>query len=388
MTEKSTVSLNWAGLNFRIEAPPYLASRVKDEHVQFLRDNDSSAVDALIIRVCAVHGARCHGRVYSGLRVGPVLLHNEGVLIEDGTLLQNYSEKENLLIVEAQLGTSVKRKRARMLPRSLQRILNMRYATVEELEYVDFLYGIMLPSLELAMIKRGKSFLHSSAVCDNKLSGAIMFGGWGGIGKTSLSASLLLDGERFSFISDDQTLVSSDGYAFSNPWGVHLYPYNTAEFPNLRRRLWEGRGWFERCHWWLRAKIVGPSGVVRRVSPRSLYSRTCTSAKIAAAIWLERSGGVERARLEPIEAGDFAFQSAHVAMHEFRRLVKFLTGLGAVRGKIGGLTGVPDFFEQLQAVYASCLSDVPVVRVTIPQGWRADQLGSFIREHVLDRGLW
>lgn len=388
MNGHAKVALKWGGVKFRIEAPSHLISRVKQEYAHFLRDESDSTADALVLRVYAEQDERLRKEIAGGLRMGPILLHGGGVLFEDGIVLKNYAETEDALIVHAQLGTSSKRKKAQALPSGIQRVLNMRYATVEELEYIDFVYGVMMPSLQLAMLKRNNSFLHSSAVYDEEHSGAIVFGSWGGIGKTSLSASLLLNDDRFSFISDDQTLISADGHVFATPLGVHLYPYNTRTFPEIQRRLWDGRGWLDRSHWVLRDRLFGPAGVVRRVSPRTLYSRTHENAPVAAAIWLERNTEIDRAQVKPMVGKDFAFRSAHVTMHEFRRLVKLFIGVGTVGAEVGGLSSIADLFNKVRDVYLSCFNNVPVLRVTVPQGWHAEELGGFIKENVLDKGLW
>jgi len=76
--------------------------------------------------------------------------------------------------------------------------------------------------LSLKLIQKGHALLHGG--CLNHKGQSILLIAPRDIGKTSTILSLL-DGKDFKFMSDDLTIVSKNGKAYSYPERVNIYPY-------------------------------------------------------------------------------------------------------------------------------------------------------------------
>lgn len=76
---------------------------------------------------------------------------------------------------------------------------------------------------------RGLAFVHSSGV--SKDGKAILFGGWGHSGKTSLALNMV--NSSYNFLGDDVILVSSDRFAWAYPRSPSLFQYDFDMCPFL-----------------------------------------------------------------------------------------------------------------------------------------------------------
>ncbi|MEX0597087.1 MAG: hypothetical protein WD512_11360 [Candidatus Paceibacterota bacterium] len=108
--------------------------------------------------------------------------------------------------------------------------------------------------------------IHSSAVQYN--GQVILFGGHGGVGKTSLELELCFNNDA-TFIADDMSVVSNSG-VYPNLNFPKLYGYNVEGNLEIKERVISKRNKIDWLQWNYQ-KMKGADKVRRRISPAELY---------------------------------------------------------------------------------------------------------------------
>lgn len=179
------------------------------------------------------------------------------------------------------------------------------------------LYRHLLPAAEMALLNRGATLVHASALVKPSGRGVLILG-WGGAGKTSASTSLYLrKGSGWRYMSDDLAIVGSDGTLFRSPVPLNVFPYNTDLLPALDAFVRGQAGVADRLHWTLRRRILGRNRVARRFAPLAAYLGPAR-ATLDDVIELERSD-VAVSASRPSDADSIAGQARRVLEHELSR---------------------------------------------------------------------
>ncbi len=87
------------------------------------------------------------------------------------------------------------------------------------------------PVIQWLLVRQQHCFVHGAAVAVN--GRGILLPSWGGTGKTSAIVCLLKEVPQCGFLSDDYTILSSDGCLLSFPKAFFIYPYHRGLFPHL-----------------------------------------------------------------------------------------------------------------------------------------------------------
>lgn len=94
----------------------------------------------------------------------------------------------------------------------------------------DFLKNqIIEPLMFYNLLEKGCTFIHASAV--SKGNAALIFCGSQDTGKTNIALSLLF--HNYSFLSNEWTLISKEGFVYPYPTLIPVVAYNLQAFPNL-----------------------------------------------------------------------------------------------------------------------------------------------------------
>lgn len=127
---------------------------------------------------------------------------------------------------------------------------------------------LLIPTLQMFYSEQ-LAVLHGSAVIspDGDVS---IFGGTGGVGKTSLMLELARE-RGYQFLADDISIINSDATVFANLAFPKIYGYNTLGVPDMKKQLLGGKGVMDRLAWNLKMKLRGPSSVRRRIDPEVFF---------------------------------------------------------------------------------------------------------------------
>ncbi|MFY0598040.1 MAG: hypothetical protein JXR03_00115 [Cyclobacteriaceae bacterium] len=112
------------------------------------------------------------------------------------------------------------------------------------------------------------SLIHASAVRTQE-GKTLVFGGTGGVGKTSLEIDLCTENDC-AFVADDICLIDRQGYIYPNLAYPKVYAYNAVGNPNTLRAIFRKRGFLDKLHFRLHS-IRGKQFTRRRISPEEFY---------------------------------------------------------------------------------------------------------------------
>lgn len=147
----------------------------------------------------------------------------------------------------------------------INRFFSIQY-TLESQNAGQILHELVL--VPLTYIFNDIAPIHCSSFVSNDRS--FLLGGTGGIGKTS---TLIEFGKKedISFMADDITIISKDGYSYPNFAYPKIYAYNTIGNPNLEHIILKNDGFIGKLQWMVK-KRKNPAGVRRRIPPNILYN--------------------------------------------------------------------------------------------------------------------
>lgn len=257
-----------------------------------------------------------------------------------------------------------------------------------------------LPLIDVILARRGAAMIHAAAF-EYHQSG-IALPAWGGTGKTSTMARLLLDADEGSFMSDDWSFVAKDGRLLGFAKPLFIKPHHRSVYPKL----------FNHRH---KPMVPSPlSGIMGRVTttihpavtrfprvaaftrrwspehmmvrPESVFDRVRASAPLGAVIFMERYAGTDLT-LEPKEAEWMAGRligNFYAEMPASSR--ELLTALAAT-----GLVPLPEPFEEKRRVLIAAMGAKPLFLLRIPESLRtyeaSGRVASRVMEAVADAGI-
>ena len=159
--------------------------------------------------------------------------------------------------------------------------------------------------------------LHVSAFKNNKNGDLLLFGGTGGVGKTSLE--LLFCGElNYSFVADDMVVVNINSEVYPNLAYPKIYAYNLESNKSMTNVILKGRELIDIAHWYIRKKAKGLSAVRRSVPVDKLYDNfEVDKVKATKYYFLFRTNTVSEIKLESVSKDVAISNSIRILKNEF-----------------------------------------------------------------------
>lgn len=194
------------------------------------------------------------------------------------------------------------------------RLLNWNYLSPAETIAKNFIYDLFDYSTQLALLEKGATYIHASAVA--KDGQAVLLAGRGGVGKSAFMLKSVLE-QGWCYLSDDLAVIDADAVIWRTPKKMQIYGYNTVEEPVVRERLLAGRSILDLAAWHARFLLKGGKRVRRRTAADDLFgaSHTSKSAPLVRAIFLERHRSAEVA-VKAMSVDEFAYRCATVLVGE------------------------------------------------------------------------
>lgn len=282
--------------------------------------------------------------------------------------------------VECKPWQTRKRRLLSILPVPLQRFANMRYASSIELQSLDFLFHVYLWLTQMALLQHGATYIHASAMYSESLRKTLLISGWGGVGKTSLTSYAYSGAPGdWAFLSDDLSIIDSNGFVWPNSLAIHYYPYNLRGFHTLSERLYRLLTPIDREHWKLREKLFGSSGVVRRIDPHALWRVSASSQHLSRALFLERwPDSKPQCRAMALE--DFSERSLHILLFELKTILTPIIIAHATTDKAlkAIIPTIGTFITDTESILASAFGGTSLVHMFVPKPWGPVELGEYV----------
>lgn len=269
----------------------------------------------------------------------------------------------------------------RRVPRWMLRAGNSNYLLPSEKVTKNFMYNVFDHLTQVAGLPLGQSYVHASSF--EREGRAVAVIAWGGVGKTSSVLKLVTEG-GWRFLSDDLGLLDDDGVLWRTPKRLQVYAYNVAGQPELRGTLMRGRSAADRANWLLRARVLGPGRVRRRVSAEELLGpdRVAASGRLSRALFMERAD-VARITSAPLDTESLVRRAAATLLKETQPMADLVSAMYT-----GAWTPVlPDierFMEETRAVLRRGFEGVTAHAVRVPLDAGPDQLADFMTRYLDD----
>lgn len=318
----------------------------------------------------------------SSAKDGDGTLQSPIIKVKGFTLLMEQIQAGNrsTINIECRPWQTKKRRLLSLLPRPLQRLASMRYVTALELQALDFIFHVYLWTTQLALLEHRATYIHASTMYNDSSRTALLISGWGGVGKTSLAAFAYVESDnKWGFLSDDLSIIDSQGMVWPNELAIHYYPYNLRGFNQLTAKLQGLMGPVDRQHWRWRTKIFGSSGVVRRIDPQMLWGVEKESHALTRALFLERWPRSEP-RTSVISLESFVDKSIHILLHELKTILTpiIISHASADTDLQAFVPSISSFISRTAAVLTSACKNSVISHIFVPASWGPMELGGYV----------
>ncbi len=182
--------------------------------------------------------------------------------------------------------------------------------------------AVLAPSL-MHYFSREIALIHGSSLVDNHGRG-VLFGGSGGVGKTTLELELIHNKE-FKFLADDISILDSNGMLHPNYNHPKIYAYNVLGRPDLQRKLFSGKSMLDKAWWSVQALRKPPHAFRRRAHIGKFYGSMISQSSSLARIFLLFRITGKSLRVRPIEPALMAAMNLEIIRTEFPMFVKHLS---------------------------------------------------------------
>ncbi len=174
----------------------------------------------------------------------------------------SYSFKNNKLIIDFHVNISNSK-----IIRFLRKMNQIGFCSREEQIGQMIFETVLIPAM---FFDKDKFIVHASTY-EGK-NGAIMIGGTGGVGKTSLEINFCLNKE-YNFISDDIAVVNEAGNVLPNLALPKIYGYNLINNKKLKYKMFKDLGVFNKIIWYLKYHFFGANKVRRKIALEKVYGK-------------------------------------------------------------------------------------------------------------------
>ena len=195
-------------------------------------------------------------------------------LIQDGFCIHYpkyniaYSFKDEILQIQIQL-----KHQGNSAIRYLKKLYNIQYNSLEERAVQIIWENCLYPAFYFF---KNYSIIHSSGFSvDNKQ--ALLLGGTGGVGKTSLELALAKN-EKFGFLNDDIAVVDDTGNIHPNLSWPKIYAYNIIDNPRIKKMILKNRALHDKLAYHFKKQVFGLNKVRRTIDPEVLFSQPSKQA--------------------------------------------------------------------------------------------------------------
>lgn len=201
---------------------------------------------------------------------------------------------------------------------TLNKMLNIQFTNHKEAIGQWFHEFVIVP---LGFLFKNRALVHSSAVMTPD-GNAVLFGGTGGVGKTSLEIELCKHHDC-SFLTDDISFVSNDCKIYPNLAFPKIYGYNVKGDKKTRKDIFRGKSIINKFFFWLHS-LRGDQYVRRRISPKVFYGKIQNEAAQIKSYLILSKSNVNTLTIESIECKTATAMSQKVIVREYQTFIDHL----------------------------------------------------------------
>jgi hypothetical protein len=253
----------------------------------------------------------------------------------------------------------------------IQRMMSLGYNDRVERVGLILHEQVLVP---YAIFFAGLSPIHGSAMSINDK--VVIFGGKGGVGKTTLELEFCLDGEA-RFLSDDMVILDFENYIYPNLNFPKIYAYNTKGRDSLLKSLRSGATLIDKIHWNFRA-LYNSSKVRRRQNPKKMYGRLETNKRKLDYYYMLRRAEIDDFVINKLSKDEAVNRTMNILGEEFNNLFNDL--------KSNDLVNRDNILNKWQSTLVFIVGNVNCYEVLIPKNMSHHNFRKlvprFIEQHI------
>lgn len=234
----------------------------------------------------------------------------------------------------------------------IQRMLSMGYNDRVERVGLILHEQVLVP---YALFFIGLSPIHGSAMIINDR--IVIFGGEGGVGKTTLELEFCLGGKAL-FLTDDMVIIDSENYVFPNLNFPKIYAYNTIGRDSLLKLLHSSTTILDKIHWKIRA-LCDISKVRRRISPQKLYGGLETNKRRLDYYYMLKRDETDNFVIKKMSKDEVLNRTTSILGDEFNNLFNALKSTDQLNKK--------SILKKWQSILVTIMDNVKCYEVCIPK---------------------
>jgi hypothetical protein len=220
-----------------------------------------------------------------------------------------------------------------------------------------------------------RALVHASTMKNLDNGKTLMFGGTGGVGKTSLE--LLLCRElKYSFISDDIAIVDKEANVYPNLAYPKIYAYNVVGNKELEKVLFSDNPYIDRFQWNFIKKHRGNNRVRRAISPTIIYDSVEVDTNTVDEYYvLFKTNTVESIEIMSILPEEATTMSLDIIKNEYHSVFQHITW-HEYNCKLMNFTPfvtIDELYQNILQVYEDFFQKVKCYSVKIPINIRHDE---------------
>jgi hypothetical protein len=198
--------------------------------------------------------------------------------------------------------------------KSIRKQVNIQYTNRTENIGQILHENVLVP---LMLLRSDRLVTHASGVqlSTNK---AILFGGTGGVGKTSIEIMLCQDSDN-QFIADDICIIDEKAMVYPNLNYPKIYAYNLVGNKELKEQLSKDQSLGDKIQWNLRKKI-GLDKVRRKLDPALIFGLSTKEKMEVASYFFVFRSQVDEITIEDISAESATNYSSLIIKNEYSAL--------------------------------------------------------------------
>lgn len=166
-----------------------------------------------------------------------------------------------------------------------------------------------------------KVLIHGSCLHNNKANSTVIFGGTGGVGKTSSLLEMGKD-KNWVFLSDDIVVIDENRVIYPNYAYPKIYAYNTLDDKELERSIQNEKSLTSNLQWKLKKKRNPAS--VRRITPNLLYKTEYAELPLKTNLFLFRGKYDGDITVEKINSLKSSLLEENIIFPEYEAVFKFI----------------------------------------------------------------
>ena len=218
--------------------------------------------------------------------------------------------------------------------------------------------------MQLYLLNKGASFSHCSAI--QKDGEATIFPAWGGVGKTGLMSLFLSQG--WKFLSDDLSVLCSNGTVDLHPLPMHIYKYHQIQNPELVRDMLKRLTPLDRMSWNLLKPIKKSNKLLRWVKPDVVFGKDaiCKNSRVTKAVHMHRHSGNSEFVFEESDNRGVATLMASTILDEINNIANYSIVYNSVR-KSDYIPNISQMYNTIESIYAQSMQNARCYKLSMPE---------------------